>query len=245
MNQKILLVISEKHERESIKQALSPSGYTVVESESSGSALAAIANHPDISMIILDWNIEDQDGGSAFTLLYDNFSSIPIFVIGDNHSNQAVISIISLGAIDYLSKPVNKEHLCFMVDNILNHEIIALRNKSTRKQVLFQATSQIELIKISKQYVEFKLNFSIPQETITVFTCNDLSEILEISYKTRFSCKVVACTKKLDEENNVPYYVVKANFMNLSPLIASKIDKALEKGIFSKTAGNDSQRFML
>ncbi len=245
MNQKILLVIGEKHERESIKQALSPSGYTVIESESSGSALAAIANHPDIAMIILDWNIEEHNGSAAFNLLYENFASIPIFVIGDDNSNQAVISIISLGAIDYLNKPVNKEHLCFMVDNILNHEKIALRSKSTRKQVLFQATSQIELIKISKQYVEFKLNFSIPKDTITVFTCNDLSEILEISYKTRFSCKVVDCSKKLDEENNIPYFVVKANFMNLSPLIASKIDKALEKGIFTKSASNDSQRFML
>lgn len=233
MNQKILLVIENKHERELIKHSLNSSGYTIIESESSGSALAAVSNHPDISMVILDWSIEENDGITAFNILYENFPSIPIFVIGDDTSNNAVISIINLGAVDYLIKPVNKDHLSFMVDNILNHQKTEMRTKSSRKQVLFPATSSIELISISKQFVEFKLNFSIPSKTVTVFTCYDLSEILELPFKTRFSCKVISCEKLLDSKTNAPHYCVKANFMSLSPLVASKIEQALLKNLFA------------
>ena len=127
-----------------------------------------------------------------------------------------------------------------MVDNILNPNKIAARSKATRKQVLFPATSQIELISISKQMVEFKLNFSIPEDTVTIFTCNDLAEILEISFKTRFSCKITSCDKKIDSQTRVPYYLVKANFLSLSPLIASKIENALSKNLFSEKMTNST-----
>lgn len=236
MIKKILLVIEDRQERETIKHVLSLAGYTIIASESSGSALAAIANHPDIEMIILDWSIEEHDGSSTFDILYSNFKSIPIFVLGEDHSNKAVVSTISMGAVDYLFKPIDKDHLTFMVDNILNSEKLASRNKSTRKQVLFQATSQIELIKISKQAVHFKLNFSIPADTVTVFTCDDLSEILEIPFKSRYSCKVISCEKITDENSKVPYYTVKANFLSLSPIIASKIELALSKNLFDGKA---------
>lgn len=238
MSQKILLVIENKHERELIKYALSPSGYTIIESESSGSALAAIANHPDILMIILDWDIEQHGDSSAFNILYENFSSIPIFVIGEDSSNSAIISIISQGAAEYLIKPINKDHLSFMVDNILNHSKVAMRTKANRKQVLFQATSKIELTSISKQFIEFKLNFSIPKDTVTVFTCFDLSEILEIPFKTRFSCKILSCKQLRDEDTNTPFYSVKAEFLSLSPLVASKIEQALTKNLFAGKAVN-------
>ena len=240
MNKKILLVIDQRHARDIIKLALGSSGYTLIESESSGSALAAIANHPDIAMIIMDWDIGNNQGDSTFNILYENFTSIPIFVLGNDQSNQAVISTINLGAVDYMLKPINKEHLCFMVDNILNPDKIAARTKATRKQVLFPATSQIELISISKQAVEFKLNFSIPEDTVTIFTCNDLAEILEISFKTRFSCKITSCEKKIDTQTRVPHYCIKANFLSLSPLVASKIENALSKNLFSSKATNSS-----
>ena len=236
MGKKILIVIEDRQERSMIKHVLALAGYVVIESESSGSALIAIANHPDVAMIVLDWSIEELDGTSTFNILYENFPNIPIFVVGEDHSNQAVVSIISLGAVDYLFKPIDKDHLTFMVDNLLNKEKLASRNKSTRKQVLFHATSQIELIRVSKQSIKFKLNFSIPSGTIAVFTCNDLSELLEIPFKTRYSFKVASCEKIDDNDLKAPYYCLTADFLSLSPIIASKIEQALSKNLFDSKA---------
>ncbi len=235
---KILLVIEDMQERITVRHALNLSGYTVIESESSGSALAAIANHPDIEMIILDWSIEEHDGTSTFSILYENFSTIPIFVIGEDSSNNAIISLISLGAVDYLIKPLDKDHLCFMVDNILNKEQQMMRNKATRKQVLFAATSQIEVTTISKQSVTLKVNFSIPAGTVTTFTCDDLSELLEIPFTHRYSCKVISCTQQFEQNSNVPFYCIKATFLSLSPLISSKIEQVLSKNLLASKAVN-------
>ena len=234
MIKKILIVDEDRNERKIIKHSLSVAGYNIIESESSSSALLAISNHPDINMIIVNWSLDDSDETSTFNILHDNFSSIPIFVISNDESNNAIITALKLGAVDYIIKPINKDLLTFKVNNILNKDRNSLLHKSaTRKQVLFNATSDITLTSITKQSVTFNTHFAIPKDTITTFTCHDLAEKLDIPFKSKFSCKITDSELINNSDSNFPFYRISAEFRNLSPLLASKIQDAISKNKFN------------
>lgn len=240
MINKILIVDNNKNERKMMHHTLSVSGYNIVEAESSSSALIAISNHPDVDLIIVSWSINEIRENSTFSILHENFSYIPIIIIGMSDGNESIITALKMGAVDYITKPVNKELLLFKIDNVLSRDHKSLTNKAaTRKQVLFEATCDITLTSITKQSIIFETNFNIPKDTITTFTCHDLAEKLDIPFKTKFSCKIISSEQSTDETtNSVSFYRISAVFLNLSPILASKIQDAINKNRFNTTENN-------
>lgn len=76
----------------------------VLEAPSSGKAMQVIAEHPDISLILLDLSLPDRDGFSVLADLRERFPSMAVVVVSAVHDPGNVRKALDLGALGYIPK---------------------------------------------------------------------------------------------------------------------------------------------
>jgi DNA-binding NarL/FixJ family response regulator len=76
----------------------------VLEAPSSEKAMRIIAEHPDISLILLDLSLPDRDGFSVLAELREQFPSIAVVVVSAVHDSGNVRKALDLGALGYIPK---------------------------------------------------------------------------------------------------------------------------------------------
>ena len=76
----------------------------VLEAPSSAKAMQAIADHPDVSLILLDLSLPDRDGFSVLADLRDRFPAIAVVVVSAVHDPGNVRKALDLGALGYIPK---------------------------------------------------------------------------------------------------------------------------------------------
>ncbi|MDD5084842.1 MAG: response regulator [Candidatus Omnitrophica bacterium] len=107
---KVLIVDDEDSVRNSLRNALKDEGYEVTEAASGAEALERIKkDKPHI--ILLDLAMPAMSGTEVLRKVRETGARIIIITMGDVHDAQAVKELLSLGAIDYLLKPVDAELL--------------------------------------------------------------------------------------------------------------------------------------
>lgn len=76
----------------------------VLEAPSSSKAMQVIADHPDVSLILLDLSLPDRDGFSVLADLRDRFPAIAVVVVSAVHDPGNVRKALDLGALGYIPK---------------------------------------------------------------------------------------------------------------------------------------------
>jgi DNA-binding NarL/FixJ family response regulator len=76
----------------------------VLEAPSSAKAMQVIADHPDVSLILLDLSLPDRDGFSVLADLRDRFPAIAVVVVSAVHDPGNVRKALDLGALGYIPK---------------------------------------------------------------------------------------------------------------------------------------------
>jgi DNA-binding NarL/FixJ family response regulator len=76
----------------------------VLEASNSETAMQAIAEHPDLSLILLDLSLPDRDGFSVLTELREQYPSIAVVVVSAVHDPGNVRKALELGALGYIPK---------------------------------------------------------------------------------------------------------------------------------------------
>ncbi|MBF0489556.1 MAG: response regulator [Candidatus Omnitrophica bacterium] len=114
MTSKILIVDDKETNRHVLRIVLSKAneGYSVVEANSGPAALEAVEREqPDI--ILLDVIMPDMDGYEVCRRLkaHDKHRSIPILFITALDKTEDMVKCFSLGAADYIVKPINAEEV--------------------------------------------------------------------------------------------------------------------------------------
>ncbi len=116
MSRKILVVDDEKNHRLMLKIHLQEAGYDVYEASNGIEALEVIdENHVDL--ILLDIKMDLMDG---FTFLshakQKGAEGIPVIVITAYSNVKTAVKAMKLGAVDFISKPVNTDALIEYVE---------------------------------------------------------------------------------------------------------------------------------
>jgi two-component system sensor histidine kinase/response regulator len=104
----ILVVDDDDLNRRFAMLALGKLGYVVVEAEDGRQALEQVNRH-QIDLVLLDINMPELDGIEVLTRLRKQYSMLELPVImytADDQENR-IVEALSLGANDYLLKPVN------------------------------------------------------------------------------------------------------------------------------------------
>ncbi|MCC6025700.1 MAG: response regulator [Caldimicrobium sp.] len=110
---KALVVDDSKAIRQIERKYLEELGFEVLEAENGKEALEVLKEHPDISLILLDWHMPVMNGYEFLKTLRANpqYQEIKVMMVTTENQQKSVIDAIMAGANEYLMKPFDKEML--------------------------------------------------------------------------------------------------------------------------------------
>lgn len=198
---KILLVDDEDIVLEGLARFVDweKAGFRVVGAVTSVAHAVGVLEKETIDLVITDIQMPIQSGLELIELLDNDFPQVKSIILSSYHDFSYAQQAIRLGAIDYLTKPINFKELDKLLDKvrqILDQEQIY--NASTFDKIM-QQTTIMNLVNGSDyepQKVEACLDTSIPITVLRVLyksisnnlANNKLSHLLEERYP---SCKII------------------------------------------------------
>jgi len=134
MKVKILVVEDERTALQSLALLLEDEGYEVLQAESGEAGLAlALREEPDL--VLLDVRLPDVDGITVLQRLRAGHSDAAVLIMTADTTSSNAIRATQHGAFDYISKPINDDHLLVLIGRALEYrklenEVRRLRHSS-------------------------------------------------------------------------------------------------------------------
>ncbi len=139
--EKILIVEDNRSTREMLDNIIAEKGYETVSVENVSDGLLMLKKE-NISLIISDLQLPDMDG-IEFLKRVKSFD-IPFIILTAYGSIEKAVLAIKNGAYDFITKPVEPEHLFLLIEKALNSTRI-LRENIILKEVL-QSNYEVPVI---------------------------------------------------------------------------------------------------
>jgi DNA-binding NtrC family response regulator len=130
----ILIVEDKDSLRTMLRHALEAQGHTVVEARDQREAEAALlASHP--AVVLSDLRLTEGDGFGVLRAAKDFDPQLPVIVMTAFGSIQDAVAAMKEGALDFLAKPVDPDHLLLMVERALAQRRLATENLILREEL--------------------------------------------------------------------------------------------------------------
>ena len=172
---KILIADDDPYVREAVHKILEIFGYDVLAVSNGQEAIDIVDN--SFSTIILDINMPVMDGFQALEELNKLGLDIPVLFLTGGGSMDHAVRAISLGAYDFLSKPISDLDLFSVkIKRAVEKRMYVLMSKA------FEENLQIEVKKKTKDIKEKNIlldNYSHQLEGLTLNTITTLQVALE------------------------------------------------------------------
>jgi DNA-binding NarL/FixJ family response regulator len=81
----------------------------VLEAPNCGQAMALIAEHPDIGLVLLDLGLPDRDGFSVLAELRERYPAMAVVVLSAQQDRTSVVKALDLGALGFIPKSGQRE----------------------------------------------------------------------------------------------------------------------------------------
>ncbi len=109
---KVLVVEDEMTQRRLLRSQLEKEGYLVIEAADGRQGLRAFVDDPEIRLVLTDLIMPEMDGFQLIQALRANESRYTfIIVLTSRDDKPSLVKALSLGADDYLTKPVFQDEL--------------------------------------------------------------------------------------------------------------------------------------
>ena len=130
---KILIIDDEEHLCWALGKGLRQEGYQVVTATRGKEGLEIIRNETP-SLVILDLKMPEMDGLEVLVKAKDIIPQLPIIMLTAHGTINTAIEALKLGAVDYLTKPIDLDALKIIVEQALKisrlqEEVIFLRTQ--------------------------------------------------------------------------------------------------------------------
>lgn len=128
-NTKLLIVDDSRTARIAIKDQLQRYGFTILEAPGSTPALETLEQHPDVTLMIVDYHMPGMDGFDLVSHIRKSHSREALAIIGMSSKGESALSakFLKKGANDFLTKPFFHEELYNRI--LLNVETIEQFNE--------------------------------------------------------------------------------------------------------------------
>ena len=123
----ILLVEDKDSLRAMLRHALEAQGHTVVEARDQPEAVASLQSVRP-AMVLSDLRLPDGDGFGVLRAAKDLDAELPVVVMTAFGNIQDAVSAMKEGALDFLAKPVDPDHLLLLVERALSQRRLASEN---------------------------------------------------------------------------------------------------------------------
>jgi DNA-binding response OmpR family regulator len=115
---RILVVEDEVHVAGFLRDALTEIGYAVAVAAGGADALNKVVEHaPDL--VLLDLNLPDMPGFEVLERLRARSSTVPVVIVSGNTDPLMAEAALALGAVKYITKPIELEVLGRVVEATL------------------------------------------------------------------------------------------------------------------------------
>ncbi len=114
----VLLVEDKDSLRTMLRHALEGHGYTVIEARDEAAARTALAQALP-AVVLTDLRFPEGDGFGVLRAAKDADPDLPVVVMTAYGSIQDAVAAMKEGALDFLAKPVDPDHLLLMVERAL------------------------------------------------------------------------------------------------------------------------------
>ncbi len=118
---KVLVVDDSGFSRKTIKDLLARHRFEIIEAQNGKEALAQLDDHPDVKVVITDYNMPVMDGFELVTEIRKTYSMDKMVVIGVSGHGGSVLSakFIKKGANDFIVKPFSNEEFFWRINQNL------------------------------------------------------------------------------------------------------------------------------
>ncbi len=116
----ILVVDDEPENRRIFAELLSDLGYKVLDEPDGASALSTILQGAKIDLVVTDERMPDMSGLDLIETLTEVVPSVPVIMITAYGNIENYLRSVSLGAFEYVNRPVGKRELELIVKTALH-----------------------------------------------------------------------------------------------------------------------------
>ncbi len=253
-DKKILIVDDEANTRHLLTLLFEKQGYHIIGLDSATDIIQRIEeNVPDL--ILMDLSMPDIDGIAALKMTRQSeiCVKIPIIILTGKHDVDTKLAALKLGAIDYLTKPFQKNELLFRVRNILTlvdkwgnqqvSESAADKKTTENKEGRFGEIQVVDSVPLHNKaikeiFAEAKINFVEPTEFEKCIA-------LEIEKARSAKYNVTVMSIHINNFKQISQKIKMHNSNNLFKNILLVIRKFLRKSDYASYKKNYTILFLL
>ncbi|WP_028974011.1 sigma-54-dependent transcriptional regulator [Spirochaeta cellobiosiphila] len=130
----IMVVDDEKNIRQGLGSALEMDGYNIVLAENGQDAQEKL-KHELIDLIITDLKMPKLSGEELLKYISSSFPTIPVIVLTGHGTVENAVNAMRDGAYDFLTKPVNLDHLGLLVKRALSNRELIRQHEMLKEEV--------------------------------------------------------------------------------------------------------------
>ncbi len=116
----VLIVEDEPSIRRVARLALISQDYQVIEAGSGEEALAILAKHQDVALVVSDVMMPGMDGSQLCAYLRATRPDLPIILMSGYIADKSVLALVQLGSVSFMQKPFSPRALALRVREVLD-----------------------------------------------------------------------------------------------------------------------------
>jgi len=133
----ILIVDDERNIREGLAEAFSMEGYETLMA-SDGMEALRLLDEKYIDLVVTDLKMPKLSGMELLQHIKQRWQNVPVIIITAHGDIAEAVSAMQYGALEFITKPLDLEHLIKLAKNALEIRELSIKNQELRDEVLAQ-----------------------------------------------------------------------------------------------------------
>jgi DNA-binding NtrC family response regulator len=168
MKRRILIAEDSANTREHLRAYLEKNGHYQVDVAADGTAALELLTGSNYSILLTDLKMPGMDGMGLIEHVRQKQMPVTMIVVTGYGSIDQAVQAMRLGAYDFLTKPVDPDHLRLVIERAFRERGLMDELMQLREQIRSQHAYQSMVSKNPRMHAVFELISNVGQTTTTV-----------------------------------------------------------------------------